>query len=100
MLCPPEYRIRQPLALGLRPEASSSMPAFASSSWYAPVLAMSVSRQHNARFGVLGGLTMIMNRMIVMLYLQINLVSRRQYQETGLDPTSHENRARAAAHMI
>jgi hypothetical protein len=39
----PEYLMRKAFELGWRPEASSSAPAFTSSSWYDAIVAMSCS---------------------------------------------------------
>jgi hypothetical protein len=56
--------MRQPLLLGCSPEPSSSMPAFASSSWYFAISAMSFSSGITPASESLVALTMIMNRTI------------------------------------
>src|SRR5262245_40679048 len=59
--------MRQPLALGCRPEASSNAPAWASCSWYSAIAAKTLSLSGGkAPASVIGvALTMIMNRMVV-----------------------------------
>src|SRR5882762_7661246 len=60
----PEYLTRQPFELGLSPEASSSTPAFCSSSWYFCISAMSFSGGITPASESLVALTIIMNRMV------------------------------------
>src|SRR5437016_5473831 len=62
-LCP-EYWMRQPFALAWSPEASSSTPAFCSSSWYFAISARLVSRGITPASESFVAFTMIMNRMV------------------------------------
>src|SRR5713226_4190176 len=61
---PPEYLMRQPFELGCSPEASSSTPAFKSSSWYLVIAAMSFSSGMMPASVSLLALTIIMNRIV------------------------------------
>src|SRR5271165_5630544 len=60
---PAEYWMRQPFELAWSPEASSSTPAFTSSSWYFAIAAMSSSAGIMPASESLLALTIIMNRM-------------------------------------
>src|SRR6266853_1885598 len=60
----PEYFTRQPLELAWSPEASSSTPAFCSSSWYFCISAMSFSGGITPASEFFVALTIIMNRML------------------------------------
>src|SRR6266853_4499027 len=60
----PEYFTRQPLELAWSPEASSSTPAFCSSSWYFCISAMSFSGGITPASESFVALTIIMNRML------------------------------------
>src|SRR4030067_232283 len=62
---PLEYLMRHPFVLGVSPEASSSAPAFFSSSWYVAISAMSDSSGMTPASESLEAFTMIMNRMVV-----------------------------------
>src|SRR5262245_18834587 len=61
----PWYSMRQPFELACRPEASSSTPAFASSSWYAAISAKPASCGMTPASESFVALTMIMNRMVL-----------------------------------
>src|SRR2546427_1747995 len=63
----PEYLTRQPLELGLSPEASSSTPAFCSSSWYFCISPMSFSEGITPFSESFVAFTIIMNRMVFSL---------------------------------
>src|SRR6267143_1627591 len=60
----PEYLTRQPLELAFNPEASSSTPAFCSSSWYFCISDMSFSEGITPASESFVALTIIMNRML------------------------------------
>src|SRR5712691_7764915 len=60
----PEYLTRQPFELGFKPEASSSTPAFCSSSWYFCISIMSFSEGITPVSESFVALTIIMNRML------------------------------------
>src|SRR5438046_4627249 len=60
----PEYLTRQPFELGFRPEASSSTPAFCSSSWYFCISDISFSEGITPASESFVALTIIMNRML------------------------------------
>src|SRR6266446_216889 len=60
----PEYLTRQPFELGFKPEASSSTPAFCSSSWYFCISDISFSAGITPASESLLALTMIMNRIV------------------------------------
>src|SRR6267154_2318750 len=61
----PTYLTRQPLELGWSPEASSSTPAFCSSSWYFAMSAMSFSEGIAPASESFVALTIIMNRIVI-----------------------------------
>src|SRR6266436_10239747 len=60
----PEYLTRQPFELGFKPDASSSTPAFCSSSWYFCISEMSFSEGITPASLSFVALTIIMNRML------------------------------------
>src|SRR5438876_480764 len=60
----PEYLTRQPFELGFKPEASSSTPAFCSSSWYFCISIMSFSEGIAPASESFVALTIIMNLML------------------------------------
>src|SRR5256885_19200 len=60
----PEYLTRQPFELGFNPEASSSTPAFCSSSWYFCISDISFSEGITPASESFVALTIIMNRML------------------------------------
>src|SRR6266480_1908714 len=60
----PEYLTRQPFELGFKPEASSSTPAFCSSSWYFCISDIRFSEGITPASESFVALTIIMNRML------------------------------------
>src|SRR6267378_617007 len=61
----PEYLTRQPLELGFKPDASSSTPAFCSSSWYFCISDISFSEGITPASESFVALTIIMNRIVI-----------------------------------
>src|SRR6266849_2699250 len=60
----PEYLTRQPFELGFKPDASSSTPAFCSSSWYFCISDISLSEGMTPASESFVALTIIMNRIV------------------------------------
>src|SRR6267143_578969 len=60
----PEYLTRQPLELGFKPDASSSTPAFCSSSWYFCISDIRFSEGITSPSESFVALTIIMNRIL------------------------------------
>src|SRR5712692_3124486 len=60
----PEYLTRQPFELGFKPDASSSTPAFCSSSWYFCISDISFSEGMTPASESFVVLTIIMNRIV------------------------------------
>src|SRR4029077_3739096 len=96
----PENLMRQPFALAWSPEASSSTPAFCSSSWYWAISANACSSGMTPASESFVAFTMIMNRMVLFpLFGLLSLPGRWRAQPLLLLPELRLERGAEVVHL-